>query len=540
MPNVTTAALDKDKDEPMQVTETLNEGLKREIKIVVPAAEMESRLMERLENAKDRVRLNGFRPGKVPVQHLRKIYGKSFMAEVVNELLNDSTRKILNERGEKAAMQPDITTTEDEAEAEQVLAGNADFSFSLSYEVVPEFELKDLEGVKVEREVVDVADEEIEAQVLRIAESARTYDTKSGKAEKGDRVTMDFVGRIDGEPFEGGAGEDANLVLGSGQFIPGFEDQLVGAKAGEERAVKVTFPEDYSAAHLAGKEAVFDVKVKEVAAPGEIELNDELAKTLGLESIDRLREIVRGQIESQYGAVTRQKLKRQILDALDEMYRFDAPSNLVHAEFHNIWHHMEDDLAKAGRTFEDEDTTEEEAREEYNRLAERRVRLGLVLARIGEEAKVEVTDDEVQRALIETARQYPGQERQVFEYYTKNPDALANFRAPLFEEKVIDHLIGRITVTDRKVTKEELLAEEEEEKPAEGKKKRKTAKKAAGAAHSHGHHDHDHHGHHHHHDHDHDHDGHEHHAHGDGEPASKPAKKKAPARKKASGDKKGE
>ncbi len=462
----------------MQVTETLNKGLKREISIRVPAGDMEARLMEKLANAKDKVRLNGFRPGKVPVQHLRKIYGKSFMAEVVNELLANSTRSILNERGEKAAMQPEINMTEDESEAEKVLSGKADFEFSLAYEVVPDIELKDVSSIKVTRQVVDIPDEEVEEQVMRVAESARPYEEKGGKAEKGDRVTMNFVGKLDGEPFEGGSGEDQNLVLGSGQFIPGFEDQLIGVKAGEERQVKVTFPEDYGAAHLAGKEAVFDVTVSEVAKPGKLDINDDVAKQLGLESADRLREIVRGQIESQFGALTRQKIKRQILDALDDAYKFEAPSKLVEAEFKNIWAQVERDLAREGKTFADEDTTEEEARDEYQRLAERRVRLGLVLSEIGEKAEVKISDEEMQRALMETVRQYPGQEQQVYDYYRKNPEAMADFRAPLFEEKVIDHLLGEISVTDKKVTREELLADDEEEaKPA--KKKAAPKKKAA-------------------------------------------------------------
>lgn len=462
----------------MQVTETLNEGLKREISIKVPAGDMEAKLMEKLADAKSKVRLNGFRPGKVPVQHLRKVYGKSFMAEVVNELLSDSTRSVLSDRGEKAAMQPEINMTEDEAEAEKVLAGEADFEFSLAYEVVPVIELKDNSKIKVTRQVLDVPEDEIEEQMQRVAESARPYESKKTKAEQGDRVTMNFVGKIDGEAFEGGAGEDQNLVLGSGQFIPGFEDQLIGVKAGEDRQVTVSFPDDYGAEHLAGKEAVFDVTVSDVAKPGKLEINDEVAKQLGIESAERLREIVQGQIESQYGALTRQKVKRQILDALDEAYKFDAPSKLIEAEFNNIWAQVERDLEREGKTFEDEDTTEEEAREEYQRLAERRVRLGLVLSEIGEKAEVQVSDEEMQRALMEMVRQYPGQEQQVYDYYRNNPEAMADFRAPLFEEKVVDHLLTEISVTDKKVTKEELLADDEEEtKPAE--KKTAAKKKAA-------------------------------------------------------------
>ena len=448
----------------MQVTETLNTGLKREIKITVPARDMEARLMERLSDAKDKVRLKGFRPGKVPIQHLRKVYGKSFMAEVVNEILSDSTRKVLDERGEKAAMQPEVNMTEDEKEAEKILAGNADFEFSMAYEVIPAIEIKDYSGIKVTRPVYDVPEEEVEKQVAVVADSARSYEPKKGKAEEGDKVTFDYLGKIDGVAFEGGAAEDSDLVLGSNQFIPGFEEQLIGVKEGDETTIEVTFPEQYAAEHLAGRRATFDIKVKQVQKPGPLEINDELAKNLGLESAEKLREIVRGQIESQFGNVTRQKVKRQILDALDEAYKFEAPSKLVEAEFQNIWMQVTRDLDQAGKTFADEDTTEEEARAEYQRLAERRVRLGLVLAEIGEKAAVTVTDDELQRALFDQIRRFPAsQQQEAFNFYRENPSALANIRAPLFEEKVIDHLMTEIKVEDKKVSREELLADDEDE-----------------------------------------------------------------------------
>ncbi|MFN4273597.1 MAG: trigger factor [Aliihoeflea sp.] len=466
----------------MQVTETVNSGLKRQIKVTVPASDLEAMLQTRLYEAKDKVKLNGFRPGKVPVQHLRKMYGRSFMAELVNEILSDSTRSIIQERGEKPAMQPEISMTEDEQEAEKVLEGKADFEFSLDYEVIPPIEIKDMSGIEITRQVYEVPAEEVEDQVTRIADSARSYETKKGKAEKGDRVTIDYVGRIDGEAFEGGAAEDSHLVLGSYQFIEGFEDQLIGASAGDDREVKVTFPEEYAAAHLAGREAVFEVKVKEVAAPGELEINDELAQQLGVESADKLREIVRGQIEGQFGSVTRQKTKRQLLDALDEAYKFEAPSKLVEAEFQNIWTQVTRDLEQAGRSFEDEDTTEEEARAEYQRLAERRVRLGLVLAEIGEKAGVEVTDEEMQRALIETIRRYPqNQQQQVYEHFRNNPGALANIRAPLFEEKVVDHLMTEVKVTDQKVSRDELMADDEDEAPTKAADDAKASKKKAPA-----------------------------------------------------------
>ncbi|MBN9243918.1 MAG: trigger factor [Mesorhizobium sp.] len=462
----------------MQVTETLNSGLKREIKVVVPAGDMEAKLLARLSDAKDKVRINGFRPGKVPVQHLRKVYGKSFMAEVVNEILNDS-RSIITGRGEKAAMQPEIVMTEDEKEAEKILAGGSDFEFKLNYEVIPPIEIKDFADIKVMRPVYDVPESEIDEQVKRVAESARTYEPKDGKAAEGDRVTIDYVGKIDGEAFSGGAGNDQPLVLGSKEFIPGFEDQLVGAKAGDEKQVTVTFPENYQAAHLAGKEATFDVTVKEVAKPGALEINDETAKNLGLESLERLREVVKGQIENQFGSMTRQKVKRQLLDQLDAAYEFEAPSKLVEAEFNNIWNQVNRDLQAAGRTFADEETTEEEARAEYTRLAERRVRLGLVLAEIGEKAGVAVTDEELQRGLFEQIRRFPGdQQQEVYEFYRSNPDALNTLRAPMFEEKVVDHLLGQIAVTDKKVSKDELMAEDDEDEVKAKPAKKAAAKKA--------------------------------------------------------------
>jgi trigger factor len=466
----------------MQVTETLAEGLKREIKVVIPKQDMEAQLNVRLADAKDKVRINGFRPGKVPVAHLKKMYGKSIMADLVNEIVRDRPSQILSERGEKSATQPSINMTEDEAEAEKILNGQADFEFTLSYEVIPPIELKPTDSLSVTREVVEVSDEEVNEQILKIAESARTYEAKDGEAAQGDRVTMNYLGKVDGEAFEGGAAEDAELVIGSGRFIPGFEDQLVGVKAGQDKQITVTFPADYPAANLAGKEATFDITVKEVAAPADLEINDDLASKLGIESVDRLKEIVRGQIESQYGNVTRQKVKRQILDQLDEVYKFEAPQTLVDAEFENIWRQINTDLQQSGKTFEDEDTTEEEARAEYRKLAERRVRLGLVLSEIGEKAGVEVTEEEMQRALYAQLQQFPGQQKEILDFFRNTPGASASLRAPIFEEKVIDKLLSEINVTDKTVTKEELLAEDEGETEAKPAKKKAAPKKAKAEA----------------------------------------------------------
>lgn len=455
----------------MQVTETLNEGLKRELKVVIPASDMEAKMNERLADAKDKVRLNGFRPGKVPMSHLKKTYGKSIMAELVNEIVEQRPTEILSERGEKSATRPEISMTEDQDEAAEILAAKKDFEFNLSYEVIPSFDVADLATISVTRQVVDIEDSEVEEQVMRVAESARSYETKDGAAETGDRVTMDYLGKIDDVAFEGGTAEDANLVLGSGQFIPGFEDQLVGVKAGDEKVVTVSFPEDYQAADLAGKEAKFDVTVKEVSASGELEITDEVATSLGLESAEKLREVVKDQIVSQYGQFTRQKVKRQILDALDELHKFEAPSKLVDSEFDNIWRQVTTDLEQNNKTFEDEDTTEDEAREEYKGLAERRVRLGLVLSKIGEAAEIDVTDEELQRALFEQVRQFPGQEKEIYEYFQKTPGAAQSLRAPIFEDKTIDHLMTVINVTDETVSKEVLMADDEDEAPKAEKKK---------------------------------------------------------------------
>ncbi|MBP1875703.1 Trigger factor [Ensifer adhaerens] len=489
----------------MQVIETLAQGLKRELKVVIPAKDMEARMNERLAEVKDRVKINGFRPGKVPFAHLKKVYGKSIMADLVNEIVREKPTEILSGRGEKSATQPEIAMTEDESEADKILNAEADLEFTVAYEIIPAIELKDVSGIKVTREVVEIAEDEVNEQILRIAESARTYETKKGKAANGDRVTIDYLGKVDGEAFDGGKDEDAELVLGSNRFIPGFEEQLVGVKAGDEKTITVTFPADYPAANLAGKEATFDITVKDVASAQDIEINDELATKLGLESAEKLKEIVRGQIESQYGSLTRQKVKRQILDQLDELYQFDTPERLVEAEFENIWRQINTDLQQAGKTFADEETTEEEARAEYRKLAERRVRLGLVLSEIGEKAGVQVSDDELQRSLFEQLRQFPGQEKQILDYFKNTPGAAASLRAPLFEEKVVDHLLSEISVTDKTVSKEELTADDEE---TEGKadKKAPAKKKAAAKADA-----------------------------AEGEEAAAP-KKKAPAKKKAADD----
>ncbi|MCT8266048.1 MULTISPECIES: trigger factor [Afifella] len=447
----------------MDINETLSDGLKRELKVTVPAGELNDRLAARLDQLRGQVRLKGFRPGKVPTEHLRRLYGKAAMAEIVENIVAETTRTAINERGEKAAMQPEIAMTDDEAEANEILAANADLTFTVNYEVLPEFEIAEIKGIKIERPIAEVPDEEVDERLNAIGEGSRTYEAVKRKAKDGDRITIGFVGKIDGEVFDGGSDDNTQIVIGSGQFIPGFEEKLKGVKEGEEKTIEVTFPEDYPSEKLAGKPATFDVTVKEVAAPQELKLDDEFAQKLGVESLDKLKEAVRAQLESEYGSATRQRVKRQLLDALDEKHEFPLPEKLVEQEFENIWRQVMHDVEHHGRSFEDEGTTEEEARAEYRTIAERRVRLGLVLSKIGEEAKVEVGEEELQRALYEQVRRFPGQEQQVIEHYRNNPEAVQALRAPIFEEKVVDYMLELADVTDKTVSREELLADDDED-----------------------------------------------------------------------------
>lgn len=447
----------------MQVTETLSEGLKRELSITVPAADLVGRLDKRLAEIKDTVRINGFRPGKVPTAHLKRLVGGQEMARIVDEVIGESIRDVVDGRGERPALNPDVALAEGCA-AEAVVSGEADLVFTASYELLPTFEIADWSAIEVERPTVPVKDEEVEARLTQIAESNRPFTDKAEgeAAATGDRVKIDFLGTIDGVPFDGGSAEGVDLVLGSNQFIPGFEDQLVGAKVGDDVVVKVAFPDDYAAAHLAGKAAEFACKVSAIAAPGEMVIDDEWASKLGIENLDKLREILKEQIGAQYAGATRAKVKRALLDKLDEQYTFDLPEKLVDGEFENIWNQAQAELQQTGKSFADEGTTEDEAKADYRKIATRRVRLGLVLSEVGEKRDVKVTDEEVQRALIERVRQFPGQEKQVFDYYRSNAMAMASLRAPIFEEKVIDLILAEVKVTDKDVTAEDLLAEVEE------------------------------------------------------------------------------
>ena len=469
----------------MQITETASEELRREYKIVIGAQDLDQRLTGKITEIQPQVHLKGFRPGKAPVSFLKKTYGKSMMNEIVEAAVQESVQKAVTDNELKPAFPPRPDLVSD---IEQVMNGKADLEFTVKVDLMPDFELTDPAKLKVEKLVAEVTEAEVDEAIDNLAKQTRTYtDRPEGEAaENGDQVVIDFVGSVDGEEFEGGKAEGFNLTLGSNQLIPGFEDQLVGAKAGEAREVKVKFPDDYGAENLKGKDAVFAVTVKEVKKPDDLAIDDELAKRLGLDSLATLKERVREQIKGDFNRASRLHLKRRILDALDAAHSFPLPPTMVEGEFGQIWNQVEEELKREGKTVEDEGKSEEELKKEYHDIAERRVRLGLVLARLGEQNGIQVTGDEINRAIMERARQFPGQEQQVFQYYQQNPQAQSELRAPLFEEKVVDFIAELAEVSEHPVSREILFMDpddaleklKDEAEPAKAKKKKKDEDKA--------------------------------------------------------------
>ena len=433
----------------MQVTETLNEGLKRGYAITVTAAELDEKVNEKLAEAQPGVEMKGFRKGKVPMALLKKQFGQRLMGEVMQESIDGAMSEHFEASGDRPAMQPEVKmTNEDWKEGDDV-------NVEMSYEALPAIPDVDMAALKLERLVVKAEDSAIEETLTSLAENAQNFkDRKKGsKAKDGDQVVFDFAGKVDGELFEGGSAEDHALVLGSGQFIPGFEEQLVGAKAGEEKAVTVTFPEDYQAEHLAGKEAVFDCTIKEVKEPVAAEIDDELATKFGADDLATLKTRIAEQLEGEYAGAARAVMKRGLLDQLDTAVSFELPPSLVEAEAkqiaHQLWHEDNPDV-------EGHDHPEIETTDEHTTLAERRVRLGLLLAELGQKAEVEVTDAEMSQAIMTQARQYPGQERQFFEFVQQNQQMQQQLRAPLFEDKVVDHIVENATVTEKEVSADDL------------------------------------------------------------------------------------
>jgi trigger factor len=500
----------------MQVTETSTDGLKREFKIVIPAGELEEEITNRLDQLSKQIRLPGFRPGKVPQSLLRQRYGSAIRGEVLESTVQESSVEAMREQNLRPALPPKVEiVSADEG---------GDFEYTMSVELLPEMPQPDFNSLGLEKLAIDIPDEDVDKAVERIAEQYRKSEPVERPAAKGDVVVVDYVGTIDDVEFPGGKGENVSIELGGGQFIPGFEDQLIGAAAGKDHTVKVTFPADYGGPEIAGKDAIFAVKVNEVRERQAAVIDDSLAAEVGLENLGELRQEVRDRMARDYSTVTRQRLKRQLLDKLAEAYSFPVPPGMVEIEFNNIWHQHEaekeyaagrtpgepqgeDALPEAGAEAAGADAAavepavaepalpaedEEQLKSEYQSLAERRVRLGLLLAEVGRNANITVTQDELNQALIREAQRFPGSERRVLDYYRKNPEAAGNLRAPIFEEKVVDYIVELAKPAERKVTPQELLAmseadeaddaaEPETEKPAEKKPRRQTGARRSSA-----------------------------------------------------------
>ncbi len=446
----------------MQVVEKSNEGLSRVIAVTIPVAELNEKLEARIKEVAPQMKLKGFRPGKVPASYVKKTFGRDFMGEIINASLNETSQAALEEAKIRPAAPAEMKLISD---MDKVIAGEDDLSYEMSLEIMPEFTPVDPASLKLERPTYEASDADLEEALKELASQAKSYEDKKGKTPKaaeGDQLTIDFVGKLDGEVFEGGSAEDADLVIGSNRFIPGFEEQLKGAKVGEEKTIEVTFPEDYQAKNLAGKLATFDIKVKAIKAEAEAKIDDEFATRIGLESLDKLKELLKQNLDQQYVGAARFKLKRALLDQLDEAHSFDLPPKMVEAEFDGIWAQVSADKDAGNLPEEDAAKSEEDLKAEYKTIAERRVRLGLVLAEIGRANDVTVSDQELTNAIINEARNYPGQEKMVLDFYRQNPNAAAQLRAPIYEEKVVDLIVSKAEVKDVAISKEDLLKDEDE------------------------------------------------------------------------------
>ena len=436
----------------MQTVETLNEGLKRAFRITIPAKDIDARVDQELKSIAPQVRMPGFRPGKVPANLVRKMHGPALEQQALQTAVQEGVQKLMDEQKIRPAMQPSVELEEGGIGKDAVV--------KVEVEALPEVPETELEGLKIERLRVEPSDEMLDEAVMRLAEGQKSFDPAPAKqvARKGDLLIIDFEGKVDGELFEGGKGEGMSIEIGSGRLIPGFEDQLVGAKANDQLVVKVAFPEDYPVAYLKGRDATFDVTVNEVQVPREVKADDAFAQSMGLEGIDQLRGLLKSQVEQELGGLTRTHMKRQLLDQLAASYDFPVPQSMVDAEFDQIWRQLDHEAShesdpEAARAEMEKD------REEYRSIAERRVRLGLLLSEIGQKAGVQVSQQEMNQLIAQAAQQYKAEDRQRFaDYVRQDPMAAAQLRAPLFEDKVVDHLFGKAEISERVVTREELEA----------------------------------------------------------------------------------
>lgn len=459
----------------MQIEETKNEGLARAYVVTVPADEIEQKITAQVDDLRQKMRMPGFRPGKVPPKLIRRLHGEALRGQVMEETINETTQKLIEERELRPAGQPNFDVKEND--------GEGDLEYTIELEVLPEIEQPDLKAITLEKPVAKVEDTQVDEQIDKIAENQKNYTpaAKTYKAKDGDAVVIDFVGKIDGEAFEGGSAEGHQLVLGSGTFIPGFEDQLVGVKTGEEKNVEVSFPDDYGADELAGKAAVFETTVQEVKKPEAVTIDDEFAKTLGLDDLAALKKTISEQIDRENGQLTRTILKRRLLDALADQESFDVPPTMVDAEFEQIWTQLMSQVEEDEKAALEDNDTE---KADYRAIAERRVRLGLLLAEIGQKNDVQVKQEEVNRLISMEAQRFPGQEQQVMEFYRNNPQAMAQLRAPLYEDKVVDFILEMVTLDETSTDRDGLDAiikaqqEEDEAGLTDSEQKAKSASKA--------------------------------------------------------------
>jgi trigger factor len=440
----------------MQVNETSSEGLKRELTVIVPAADIETKLADRLAEIGQSITIPGFRPGKVPMPLLRQRYGEAVRHEILERTIQDKTQEALTDKGLRAALEPTVEIVKFEE--------GSDLEYKVAIEVLPEIEPFDFSSISLNRYVVTASEEGLAEALKRISEQHKRFDEAAADhaAEEGDRVTIDFVGSVDGETFEGGTAEDFPLELGDKRFVAGFDEQLVGAKAGEQREITVTFPEDYPHDALKGKTAVFATTIKKVETPVIPEIDEEFAKTMGLESVDDLKNAVREQLERDYASVSRSRIKRDLLDKLSEVQHFELPAGMVEREFESIWHQVEHAKEHGELDEDDQGVSEEELKERYRKIAERRVRLGLLLSDVGRRNNLTVTQDDLSRAIGDQARRFPGQEQQVLEFYQRNPAATQELQAPIFEDKVVDFVLEMANVSEKTVELDELLRLESE------------------------------------------------------------------------------
>ena len=457
----------------MQVTETKTEGLKRDFTIVVPVSDIEERVNSRLKELSGTVRIPGFRPGKVPVSLLKKRYGDSVMGEVLEKTVSETTFQAMNDRGLRPALQPKVEITSFEE--------GADLEYTIAVEVMPDIEAIDYAKVSLERRVAEVDDSVIDETLERMAEGNKSSEpiTTARKSKKGDIAVIDFVGKVDDEEFPGGKADGYQLELGSGSFIPGFEEQLIGAKVGDHVEVKVAFPKEYGAENLAGKDAVFDVDVKELRETKPGVIDDEFATKAGMENLDALKKAVRDEHEREYKQISRMHLKRNLLDTLSDMYDFEVPEGLVDQELESIWTQFEEQRKQNPDAVKEEygDKSDDDIKAELRDISERRIRLGLVLAEVGQSNNIKVTQEDINRAIMAESRRYPGQEQKVVEFYKSNAEAMNSLQAPLLEDRVVDFMLEMATVSDKNVTREELMAEPEEDEAPKKKAKSKAAAK---------------------------------------------------------------